>query len=79
MFGAVFGVYELRIGDAHPTSSKISDSLKLLNINLDDPYINQGKHMIDYFGYSIWQIGKALVDESERKITSENKPEDNGT
>lgn len=62
MFGAIFAVYELRIGDAHPTSSKISDSLELLNINSDDSFISQGVQMIDNYGYAIWSIGKVLFD-----------------
>ncbi len=62
IFGPVFGVYDLRVGDAHPTSSNITDAYKRLKINSDDPYIFQGMQMIDYLSYSIWHINKVLFD-----------------
>jgi len=33
IFGAVAGAYDMRVGDAHPTGSKIGDALKLAGID----------------------------------------------
>ncbi len=62
VFGPIFGVYDMRIGDAHPTSSKIGDALKLAQIDERKSFLRQGEQLISNFGRSIWWIGKLLYE-----------------
>ena len=57
----------MRLGDAHPTSSKIGDALKLAKIDEDESFLKQGEQLICNFGESIWWIGKLLFSQSEVK------------
>ncbi len=60
IFGAIVGAYDMRVGDAHPTSSKIGDALKLAGIDESKSFLRQGEQLISNFGQSIWWIGKLL-------------------
>jgi len=60
VFGPIVGVYDMRVGDAHPTSSKIEDALKLAGIDENLSFLQQGEQLISNFGQSIWCIGKLL-------------------
>ena len=61
----------MRIGDAHPTSSKISDALKLAQIDENNSCLRQGEQLISNFGQVVWLIGKFLFEEStEQKAVS---------
>lgn len=62
IFGPIAGAYDMRVGDAHPTSSKIGDALRLAGIDDSESYLRQGKKLISNVGYSIWQIGKLLFE-----------------
>ncbi|MFD0707454.1 hypothetical protein [Photorhabdus akhurstii] len=62
VFGPIIGVYDMRLGDAHPTSSKIGDALKLAGIDDSKSYTRQGEQLISNFGQSIWLIGKLLFE-----------------
>ncbi|GKI49614.1 hypothetical protein NUBL2888_48710 [Klebsiella pneumoniae] len=64
VFGPIAGVYDMRVGDAHPTSSKIGDALKLAGIDGNNSYLKQGEQLISNFGQSIWWIGKLLFEEN---------------
>ncbi|KLF44796.1 hypothetical protein [Klebsiella aerogenes] len=64
VFGPIAGVYDMRVGDAHPTSSKIGDALKLAGIDGSNSYLKQGEQLISNFGQSIWWIGKLLFEEN---------------
>ncbi|EMY7642533.1 hypothetical protein ABCT85_001625 [Klebsiella aerogenes] len=64
VFGPIAGVYDMRVGDAHPTSSKIGDALKLAGIDGSNSYLKQGEQLISNFGQSIWWIGKLLFKEN---------------
>jgi hypothetical protein len=33
IFGVIAGVYDMRIGDAHPTGSKIAEALELAGVD----------------------------------------------
>lgn len=59
-FGPIVGAYDMRLGDAHPTSSKIADALKLAGINEGYSYLRQGEQLISNVGRSIWLIGTSL-------------------
>ena len=65
VFGAIVGVYDMRVGDAHPTSSKIGEALKLAGIDESKSFIRQGEQLISNFGQSIWWIGKILFGKPE--------------
>jgi hypothetical protein len=65
VFGAIVGAYDMRVGDAHPTSSKIGDALKLAGIDESESFLRQGEKLISNFGQSIWWIGKLLFDKPE--------------
>ncbi len=65
VFGAIVGAYDMRVGDAHPTSSKISDALKLAGIDENKSFLRQGEQLISNFGQSIWWIGKLLFENPE--------------
>ena len=65
VFGPIVGVYDLRVGDAHPTSSKIGEALKLAEIDENQSFLRQGEQLISNFGRSIWQIGEMLFSISE--------------
>lgn len=62
VFGPIAGAYDMRVGDAHPTSSKIGDALKLAGIDDSNSYLRQGEQLISNFGQSIWWIGKLLFE-----------------
>jgi hypothetical protein len=66
VFGVIVGVYEMRLGDAHPTSSKIRDAILLAKINDDLTYLQQGEQLISNFGEAIWSIGKLLFAPPQR-------------
>lgn len=65
IFGAVAGAYDMRVGDAHPTGSKIGDALKLAGIDESSSFMRQGEQLIHNFGRSVWWIGKLLFGQSE--------------
>lgn len=65
VIGPVVGAYELRLGDAHPTGSKIGEALKLAGIDESCSYLRQGEQLIGNVGYSIWLIGKLLFEKNE--------------
>jgi hypothetical protein len=66
VFGAIAGAYDMRVGDAHPTSSKIGEALKLAGIDESGSFLRQGEQLISNYGQSIWWIGKLLFEQPER-------------
>lgn len=62
VFGPIAGAYDMRVGDAHPTSSKIGDALRLAGIDNSNSFLRQGEQLISNFGQSIWWIGKLLFE-----------------
>jgi hypothetical protein len=67
VFSAIVGAYDMRVGDAHPTSSAIGDALKLAGIDESDSFLRQGEQLISNFGQSIWWIGKLLFGKPEKQ------------
>lgn len=65
VFGPIVGAYDMRVGDAHPTSSKIGDALKLAGIDESKSFMRQGEQLISNYGQSIWWIDKLLFKKSE--------------
>lgn len=60
VLGPVVGAYDLRVGDAHPTGSKIGEALRLAGIDESRSYLRQGEQLIHNVGDSVWWIGKLL-------------------
>lgn len=65
VFGPIVGAYDMRVGDSHPTSSKIGDALKLAGIDSNKSYLRQGEQLISNFGQSISRIGKLLFEKPD--------------
>lgn len=61
-FGPIVGAYDLRVGDAHPTSHAIDDALKLAGIDCGRSFLRQGQQLIHNFGFAVWNVGKLLFD-----------------
>lgn len=66
IFGAIAGAYDMRVGDAHPTGSKITEAIKLAGIDQRNSFLRQGEQLIHNFGRSIWSIDTFLFGQSER-------------
>jgi len=66
IFGPIIGAYDMRVGDAHPTGSKIGDALKLVRIDENASFLRQGETLIHNFGEAVWWIGKELFEKKER-------------
>lgn len=66
VFAAIAGAYDMRLGDAHPTSSKIGEALKLAGIDTTASYLRQGEQLISNFGYAIWRTGNLLFGGDEK-------------
>lgn len=66
IFAAIVGTYDMRIGDAHPTSSKIAEALKLAGIDATASYLRQGEQLIRNFGHAVWCIGSLLFGGHEK-------------
>lgn len=66
VFAKIAGTYDMRLGDAHPTGSKIAEAIKLAGIDQDISFLRQGEQLISNFGQSIWCIGKLLFGQSEK-------------
>ena len=67
IFSVIVGAYDMRLGDAHPTSSKIGEALKLAGIDESKSFLRQGEQLISNFGQSIWWVGKLLFDKSDEQ------------
>ena len=55
----------MRLGDAHPTGSKIEEAIKLAGIDENQSFLRQGEQLISNFGQAIWYIGSILFRKSE--------------
>lgn len=64
VLGPVVGAYEMRVGDAHPTGSKIAEALKLAGIDESFSYLRQGEQLIHNVGRAVWWIGKLLFEKN---------------
>lgn len=63
IFAEVAGVYDMRIGDAHPTGSKIADAIQLAGVDQSLSFLQQGQQLINNFGRAIWFTGKLLFEQ----------------
>jgi hypothetical protein len=65
IFGVIAGVYDMRVGDAHPTGSKIAEALALAGVDEGNSFLRQGEQLIRNFGQAIWLIGKSLFGQDK--------------
>ncbi|HGF3774364.1 TPA: hypothetical protein ACF37B_003245 [Vibrio parahaemolyticus] len=63
VFGPIIGAYDMRVGDAHPTSSKIGEALELAGIDSETSFLKQGQQLISNVGQSIWWISKMMFEQ----------------
>lgn len=66
IFGPIVGAYDMRVGDAHPTSSKIEEALKLAGVDEEISFLRQGQQLISNVGQSIWWIGKMMFEKPKK-------------
>lgn len=66
VFGPIVGAYDMRVGDAHPASSKIREALELAGIDDENSPLRQGQQLIANFGQSIWWINKMLFEKPQK-------------
>ncbi|WKD50522.1 hypothetical protein [Microbulbifer spongiae] len=64
-FGPIVGAYNMRVGDAHPTSSTIGEALELAGIDDENSFLGQGQQLISNFGQSILLINKMMFEKSQ--------------
>lgn len=64
VIGPVVGAYDMRVGDAHPTGSKLGEALKLAGIDEYRSYLRQGEQLIHNVGHSVWWIGKLIFEKN---------------
>lgn len=65
VFAEIAGAYDMRVGDAHPTGSKITDAIKLAGIDQGNSYLRQGEQLIHNFGRSVWLVNHILFEQPE--------------
>lgn len=65
IFRHIVGAYEMRLGDAHPTSSTIADALALAGIDAQGSPLRQGQQLIDNFAQALWRIGRSLFGRNQ--------------
>ncbi|WP_332768616.1 hypothetical protein [Pseudomonas koreensis] len=65
VFAEIAGAYDMRVGDAHPTGSKVTDAIKLAGIDEENSPLRQGEQLIHNVGRSVWYIGKFLFAETD--------------
>ncbi len=58
--GPLFGIYELRLGDAHLPSTEINDALNKARVDQAAPFVEQGAQLIYAAAYSLHLAREAL-------------------
>jgi len=61
IFSSIIGIYDMRVGDAHPTGSKIGEALQLAGIDDSLSFIRQGEQLIGNYERSIRSICESIV------------------
>ena len=60
MLSSLFGIYELRHGDAHLPSSQVDEAFALVGVDQDAPYVYQGYQLLHACVSSIYGIVEVL-------------------
>lgn len=64
--GPLFGIYELRLADAHLASSLIKENCELIGVDCDAPIVLQGFALLDACVSCLWSLGDALQEPKVR-------------
>ncbi len=67
MMAALFGIYDLRLADAHPGSSNLAAPRKRANVDELEPYTTQGRTMLIAFVVTLNDIA-ALIETSAEAV-----------
>jgi hypothetical protein len=67
VFAEIAGAYDMRVGDAHPTGSKVADAIKLAGIDQSRSHLIQGEQLIHNFARAIWNTGIYLFAQPKPK------------
>jgi len=65
IFAEIAGAYDMRVGDAHPTGSKITEAIDLAGVDEKDLPLRQGEQLIHNVGRSMWCTWKFLHSETD--------------
>ena len=68
ILSVVVGVYDLRTGDDHPTTSKIEYAFFLARIDRSQSPLRQAKQLIESYAFAIWRVGKVLYNDLHKPI-----------
>lgn len=60
IFAEIAGTYDMRVGDAHPTGSKVTEAIKLAGIDQNLSFLRQGQQLISNFGRALFLLGRNL-------------------
>lgn len=60
LMAPLFGIYDLRLADAHLAATDLKVPLSMVKINLTQPSVIQGFVMMDYLVWTLVQIISAL-------------------
>jgi hypothetical protein len=60
--GPLFGIYELRLADAHLPHSELEKSFQKVEIDEALPFVLQGRDLLDSCVTSLWGLGYALEE-----------------
>jgi hypothetical protein len=60
MLGPLFGIYDLRLADAHLASQELSDALSKVNVDQNAPYVTQGYQLLHACVSSIYGICQVI-------------------
>jgi hypothetical protein len=71
LMSPLFGIYDLRIGDAHPTGSKIEDAFKMCGVDRSLSIYSQAYQLISGFSEALSGIGYCLF--SSQKLDQASK------
>jgi len=64
--GPLFGIYELRLADAHLPASELDEALEKVGINQSAPYVVQGYQLLDACVGTLYAIIKVVEDWKEQ-------------
>ncbi len=56
----LFGIYELRLGDAHLPSTEIDIAMNKARVDQTEPFVEQGAQLIYGAAYSLHQVWREL-------------------
>ena len=60
MVAPLFGIYELRLGDAHLPSTEIDDAMSKARVDQTEPFVEQGAQLIYSAAYSLHLVWEEL-------------------